>query len=179
MRVRSQAGSASMLVLGALVLSAGAAALVEWRAEHREQNRARARDVVVPAAGPGLSDVHFGWTVSPATDGPRRHVTLVLTAVPAGTALDDGGNALAPDVGPQTPVAGVRVTFSIPTQIPASRSKFAGGATTQTVVTDARGAAEADVVVAPDEPLVVTGTAEFEGEGGRPRPLGATFFQHW
>jgi hypothetical protein len=99
--------------------------------------------------------------------------------VPAGTALKDDGHRLPPDVGPQTPVAGARVTFSIPKQVPANRSTFAGGSTTQVVETDARGTAEADVVVAPDDEFVVTATAEFQAEDGRPRPRSATIFKRY
>jgi len=177
MRSNPQAGSVLASVAGLVVLLLGAGALVGWHAHEREQNRAPARDVVVPAAGTGLCDVHFGWRVAPRAQGGTRRVTLTLTAVPAGSVLEEKGHKLPPDVGPRTPADGVRVTFSIPMQVPASGSTFAGGAATCVAVTDARGVAEADVVVAPDELLVVTGTAEFTGEDGGPRPRSSTFFK--
>lgn len=168
---RSERGGALRVVLAIVAVLAvllGVAAFIGWRVSQADKNRSHTRNVVVPGATWGLSDVHYGWRFAPSDDGKTCRATLTLTGVPAGTELEN--RAIPSDVTDRVPVAGQAVTIRLPESIPPSPATFVGGARETSVTTDAGGVATIDVAPPIGSFFALTATAEFRGEGGRPIP---------
>lgn len=118
--------------------------------------------IVVPAAGKARFDVRSEWTIAPSADGKTARVALALVAVSPEADDDDNG--------PKTPIAGAHVQLALLNSYP-TRVAFADGSTEMNVVTDARGAAAADITSSAGTEYEIRASATFSDGKSIGRPV--------